>query len=154
MRTTLLAYRFMGTEGEGTGGIVVNLTGVHGLEPLSPAPTLAASYHGIVGFSRSFGDETHLKRSGVRVITLCTGFTKTDFLKRIEEKSLTEKMGVDFDTLIKQSKIQSPRACGEAVLYLIKCAQTGSVYVCEGSNLYMLNIPARDRYSTLVSQFL
>lgn len=154
MRTTLLAYRFMGREAEGKGGVIVNLTGVHGVEPLAPAPTLSASYYGIVGFSRSFGHQIHEQRSGIRVITLCTGFTKTDFLKRIEEKSLTESMGSDFEEVLKQSKIQCPGVCGEAVLHLIKCANSGSVWVCEGSNLFLLEFPERAKYSKLVSQFL
>lgn len=154
MRTTLLAYRFMGKDSEGKGGTIINLTGVQGLEPLPPAPTLSASYHGIVGFSRSFGDETHFSRTNLRVITLCTGFTKTDFLKRIKEKSLTEIMGSEFENLIKKSKIQNSSACGEAVLHVLKCGKSGSVWVCEGSNLYTLNIPDRSTYSKLVAQFL
>lgn len=154
MRSTLLAYRFMGIEGEGQGGTIINVSGVHGLEPLPPAPTLSAAYHGIVGFTRSFGHETHERRSGIRVITLCTGFTKTEFLKRIDEKSLTEKMGEEFENFIKSSLIQNPKVCGEAVLHLIKCAKSGSVYVCEGSKLYEINFPTRLSYSTLLSQFL
>lgn len=154
MRTTLLAYRFMSKDAEGKGGVIINISGVHGLEPLAPAPTLSASYHGIVGFSRSFGHKTHTKRSGIRVVTLCTGFTKTDFLKRIDQKSLTETMGTDFEEMIKCSKIQNPSACAEAVLHVLNCAESGSVWVCEGSNLYFLNIPERWSYSKLMSQFL
>lgn len=154
MRTTLLSYFFMSKDGDDKGGTIINLTGLNGIEPLPPAPTLAASYYGIVGFSRSFGDEIHFNRTNIRVITLCTGFTKTDFLKRINEKSLTEQMGNDFENLIKKSQIQCPSACGEAVLHLLKCADSGSVWICDGSNLYILNIPNWVSYSTLMSQFL
>lgn len=154
MRCTLLANRFMGKEGSGHGGTIINLAGTSGLEPLPPAPTLSASYYGIVGFSTSFGHDSHVKRSGIRVVTLCPGFTKTDFLKRINERGLTEIMGNELDSFIKLSKTQKPEASAQAVLHLLKCAKSGSVWVCEGSKLYSLNIPDRMSYSTLVSQYL
>lgn len=149
-----MGYRFVGKEGCGKGGVIVNLAGVSAVQPLPPAPTLCAAHHAIVGLSRSFGHTIHTKKSGVRVVCLCPGFTATQFIKNISTKAMTDSLGRDLDSFIKKSTKQGPDPCGHAVIHLIKHGENGSVWLCEGARLFLLNIPNKKTYSTLIAQYL
>lgn len=133
---------------------MINISGIYGLDPLPEAPTYAASQHAILGLSRSFGDPQHEKRSGIRVITLCPGFTKTKILCNLDQKGMTDLMGRDLQLKADNATMQKKDACGEAVLYLIKYGATKSVWVVEGSRLFHVERPKRKDCSTLVAQFL
>lgn len=154
IRSTLLAYKYVGKEGMGKGGVVVNISGKFGLEAFPEAPTYSASQHAILGLSRSFGGEKHVERSGVRVITLCPGLTKTPLLKNLECKGMTDAMGKELSAAAEKKKKQQPEACGEAVVHLVKHAESGSIWTVEGSRLFFVSLPRVEKFSTLAAQFM
>lgn len=154
IRSTLLAYQYAGKEGAGKGGIVINIAGVHALEPFPQAPTYSASMHAILGLSRSFGEPQHVKRSGLRVVSLCPGITKTKMLKNLDRKGMTDTLGKELSKAAKKAKKQSPEACGDAVVHLVKYAESGTVWCIDGSRLYIVEMPSREENSTLAAQYL
>ncbi|KAF5305617.1 hypothetical protein FQR65_LT07698 [Abscondita terminalis] len=154
IRGTLLACQYVGKEGLGQGGVVVNVAGVGGIDPVPPAPTLSAAEHAIVGLSKSFGSNIHTSKSGIRVVCFCPGFTSTNFIKDLPRKGMTSYLGREFEILMNKSKRQGPDPCGHSVVHLIRHGDNGSVWVCEGAKLYCLNIPRRKAYSSLVAQYL
>ncbi|KAG8309972.1 hypothetical protein J6590_072740 [Homalodisca vitripennis] len=78
IRGTLLALRFLGREKGGRGGAVVTTASTLGLQPCAAVPIYTATKHALIGFTRSFGDPFHMNLSGVRVMAVCPGATKTD----------------------------------------------------------------------------
>ncbi|GJQ71202.1 hypothetical protein Trydic_g1099 [Trypoxylus dichotomus] len=154
IRGTLLAYQYVGKEGSGKGGVVVNLCGTHGLHPHYTLPTFSATQSGILGLTRSFGHPFHDQKSGVRVVQLVTGYTQTDFIKSLERKGMTPQLSQELSQHVAKAKKQSAEACGQALIHLIRCAPTGSVWVIEGSRLFELKIPHWSSYSTLTAQYI
>lgn len=154
IRANLIAYRHIGREGGGKGGVCVHIAGACGLDPLHPAPTLCASMHGIVGMSRSFGHSSHLQRTGVRIVCLCPGVTTTDFWKHVETKGMTQQLGAELAQLIASAKKQKPEVVGQAVCQVIKCAFSGTVWVCDANQLYEIDIPSWEKHATLRNQLI
>ncbi|XP_044271943.1 15-hydroxyprostaglandin dehydrogenase [NAD(+)]-like [Tribolium madens] len=150
----LEAYKIMSKDGTGSGGVILNFSGLHGVKPLFPAPTLSATHHGIVGLSRSFGHETNFKTTGVRVVTLCPGITNTNFIKDAEKRALNEKMASQLQILLCKVKRQKADACAQSAIHVLKYGSSGSVWVVDGSKLYSLNIPDWEKYRILESQLM
>lgn len=88
------------------------------------------------------------------MIALCPGFTKTKLLKNLENKGMTEIMGKELQRKVDRSMLQKGDACGEAVVHLVKYAATGTVWVIDGSRLFFVDRPKRNKCSKLVAQFL
>lgn len=141
------------TEG-GDGGVILNIAGLYGLKPLSPAPTLSACQHAIVGLSRSCGDVRNSKPTGVRVVTLCPGITDTTFIQNAEKRAYNEHLSKQLAQVLCKSKRQKADVCGQAALYVLKYSPSGGVWVVEGSKLYSCNIPSWKSYSALQSQLM
>ena len=73
--TSLALSRF---KSQSTGGVVVNVSSMAGLAPMSFDPAYTAAKHGVVGYSRCF---KHLGRKGVRVNCLAPAFTNTPLVR-------------------------------------------------------------------------
>ncbi|ELU05318.1 hypothetical protein CAPTEDRAFT_181194 [Capitella teleta] len=84
---TLSAMSHMRKDKGGRGGLIVNIASTTGLAPAPFAPVYAASKHGVVGFSRSFGPA--VEPLGVKVLCLCPSFANTEIhlgrLKYVEK---------------------------------------------------------------------
>lgn len=150
----MLAYKYVGKEGTGKGGVIINISGKFGLEGFPEAPTYSASQHAILGLSRSFGAEQHVERSGLRVVTLCPGLTKTPMLKNLDCKGMTDVMGKELKAAAEKKKKQRPEACGDAVVHLVKYAESGTIWTVEGSRLFSVVLPPTKKCSTLAAQFM
>ncbi|XP_063920463.1 15-hydroxyprostaglandin dehydrogenase [NAD(+)]-like [Zophobas morio] len=155
IHSMLEAYNVMSKEERGSGGVILNFSGLHGgLKPLYPAPTLSAGHHGIIGLSTSFGHEINFKNTAVRVVTLCPGITNTNFVKDAEKRALNERMGSHLHILLRKFKRQKASVCAQSAMHLLKHGKSGSVWVVEGSKLYSLNIPKWKEYRVLESQLI
>lgn len=149
-----MSYKYMGKEGQGSGGVVVNLAGINALEPLPFAPTLCASWYAILGATLSFGNEWHLKRSGVRVCCLCPGWTQTDYIKKLSQRGMTEEMSKNLESTVQNAKLQSPDVCAQAILHLIRKAESGTIWWIEGSKLFSTRFPPKEALSKLERQYV
>nr|CAI5869209.1 unnamed protein product [Callosobruchus analis] len=74
---TLLGFKYLGVDGGGKGGTIINISSVTGLAPCHANPVFSASKHFTIGFSRSVGTEYFFKKTNVKVLTLCPGATQT-----------------------------------------------------------------------------
>ncbi|XP_026464879.1 15-hydroxyprostaglandin dehydrogenase [NAD(+)]-like [Ctenocephalides felis] len=82
IRGTLLALRFLGKDQGYQGGILVNTASSAYFRPQVSTPIYTATQHAVVGLSRSYGFNSTIsciscRRTGVRVIALCPGWTST-----------------------------------------------------------------------------
>ncbi|KOB51868.1 Alcohol dehydrogenase [Operophtera brumata] len=116
----------------GIPGTVINISSVFGLRISPVCPVYHASKFGLTAFSRSLGHEYRYEKHGVRVITLCPGFTETNMtsavLKNDDRKS-------DYLNMIRSHEWQTVGVVGDAAVDVFEMADSGTVWVIEGGKL-------------------
>ncbi|XP_071651344.1 15-hydroxyprostaglandin dehydrogenase [NAD(+)]-like [Temnothorax longispinosus] len=75
IRGSLLALDYMGKHKGGKGGTIVNVASMAGLGPFCTCPVYCSSKYAVVGFGSSL--EKSYVKTGVRILTICPGFTET-----------------------------------------------------------------------------
>lgn len=78
---TLLGMKFMDKSSGWNGGHIVNVASITGFMACPPVPSYAASKAAVIGFTRAFGSDQHLKRTGVTVNCICPDAMETPLLK-------------------------------------------------------------------------
>ncbi|XP_076547062.1 uncharacterized protein LOC117607060 [Osmia lignaria lignaria] len=133
IRGTLLGIQQMQKDSGGKGGVIVNISSVAGLHSLSQFPVYSATKHAVVSFSRSFSQPYHYQRTGVRIIVMCPELTQPVTMENLSNNLQEEEI------------IQ--RYCGRVdsiahgVIYVIRCAQNGSVWISEdGKPVYEIQL--------------
>lgn len=71
IRGLLLAFRFLGKDRGGPGGVVVNTGSSCSTRPLVSLPVFTATKHAVAALTRAYGDPYHVTLTGVRVVALC-----------------------------------------------------------------------------------
>ncbi|CAH2106003.1 unnamed protein product [Euphydryas editha] len=133
MEWTMKFYKYMSLANGGKGGTIINVSSVCSYKITPFLPYYQASKFAVLGFSKSIGHEKIFKKSGVRVITLCPGLTRTNlayFLNVWEGCSLEE-----FSAHLSSDHWQDTPAVGDGTVEIFKNAESGSVWVVEGSRL-------------------
>lgn len=70
---TYLAFRHLEDGSGKKGGVVINTASVAGFSPSVVMPVYAASKHGVVGFTKCWGDPFNVNKTGVKVNAVCPG---------------------------------------------------------------------------------
>ncbi|EFN76881.1 15-hydroxyprostaglandin dehydrogenase [NAD+] [Harpegnathos saltator] len=78
IRSSLLAIEYMGKHKGGKGGLIINIASVAGLSASYIVPICSATKHAVVGLSQTVAYCYH--NTGVRIVTLCPGFTATSIV--------------------------------------------------------------------------
>ncbi|XP_012284689.1 15-hydroxyprostaglandin dehydrogenase [NAD(+)] [Orussus abietinus] len=140
IRCTLLGIQQMGKDSGGKGGVIVNVSSILGLDGIPQLPVHSATKHAVLSFSRSFAQPYHYQRTGVRIIVLCPGLTATPMMENLNEKKVT-----DFEELARMTQNIPPQraeSVAHGIVYMIRCAQNGSVWVSEhGKPVYEIQLP-------------
>ncbi|XP_076102326.1 15-hydroxyprostaglandin dehydrogenase [NAD(+)]-like [Mytilus galloprovincialis] len=68
------------------GGLIVNVSSLAGVMPVSFCPAYTASKHGVIAFSRSWALQPELKKNRIKIICLCPSFADTDIIKGTDDK--------------------------------------------------------------------
>ncbi|XP_069687824.1 15-hydroxyprostaglandin dehydrogenase [NAD(+)]-like [Periplaneta americana] len=150
IRGTLLAFKYMGKDNHGKGGLVINCASIVGLQPLPGAPIYSISKYAVIGTVKNFGDKFHYDRTNIRVVAVCPGVTGTDLVHGAEDRQYTPEWGKHAYQQLQSLPAQSTDVLGQAVVYITKCAPSGSVWIVEDSKLYCAEIPSRHCYSKLI----
>ncbi|XP_071171439.1 15-hydroxyprostaglandin dehydrogenase [NAD(+)]-like isoform X2 [Mytilus edulis] len=82
---SLLAMNHMKNKSTG-GGLIVNVSSLAGVMPVSFCPAYTASKHGVIAFSRSWALHPDLKRNRIRITCLCPSFADTDIIKGTDDR--------------------------------------------------------------------
>ncbi|XP_025152378.1 15-hydroxyprostaglandin dehydrogenase [NAD(+)]-like [Harpegnathos saltator] len=132
IRSTLLAMDYMGKHMGDKGGLIINIASVAGLSAQNcVVPIYCGTKHAVVGFSQSLANFYH--DTGVRIVTLCPGFTATPMTNGLFENVI---LGcVKFETceklLASIKQRQMPDNVSRALLHIIQNAENGTVWVSE-----------------------
>ncbi|XP_011647701.2 peroxisomal hydratase-dehydrogenase-epimerase-like [Pogonomyrmex barbatus] len=134
VRGTLLGIQQMQKDSGGKGGVIVNISSIAGLQAIPQLPVYSATKHAVVSFSRSFAQPYHYKRTNVKVIVLCPGLTDAPVLESLPE-------GIS-ETDIMHNRPQRVESVAHGLVYIIRCAQNGSVWISEDEKpVYEVQLP-------------
>ncbi|KAL6267507.1 hypothetical protein P5V15_000581 [Pogonomyrmex californicus] len=134
VRGTLLGIQQMQKDSGGKGGVIVNISSIAGLQAISQLPVYSATKHAVVSFSRSFAQPYHYKRTNVKVIVLCPGLTDAPVLESLPE-------GIS-EADIMHNRPQRVESVAHGLVYIIRCAQNGSVWISEDEKpVYEVQLP-------------
>ncbi|XP_055932299.1 15-hydroxyprostaglandin dehydrogenase [NAD(+)]-like [Argiope bruennichi] len=98
------ALKYMGKSKGGNGGAVINTASVAGVVPVPLIPAYAATKHGVVGLTRSFGLPYHYDKDGIFFAALCPYYVDTDMMKSVnrtleptlDSSNRPDKMSVEY----------------------------------------------------------
>ncbi|XP_004931596.1 15-hydroxyprostaglandin dehydrogenase [NAD(+)]-like [Bombyx mandarina] len=138
IRGTLLAYRFMGKDRGGQGGVIVNTASTAFARPQVSTPIYTATNYAIVGLTRAYGDQYHVNMTGVRCLVVCPGLTDSGLVKDLDKQLMSSKYETAWLGDITDSKMQSSDHVGRALVDVLAKGQSGSVWIVENAQ------PARE----------
>ncbi|XP_037937245.1 fat body protein 2-like [Teleopsis dalmanni] len=140
INSTLAAMKYMSKENGGNGGIIMNMSSVVGLDPMFLIPVYASTKAGIIHFTRCFGNDMYLQRTGIKFITVCPGATITDMFTNFTEKILYSDMGDESYRVLDRLNKQSVTDVGRCMLSALEKEENGAVYIIEGKRLFPMEM--------------
>ncbi|XP_066488942.1 15-hydroxyprostaglandin dehydrogenase [NAD(+)] isoform X2 [Tiliqua scincoides] len=113
----------MKTENGGSGGVIVNISSLAGLIPVSQQPVYSASKHGVVGFTRSIAMTSTAGKYGVRINAICPAFVNTPILQSIDNEENMGQYSVykeEIKDLMKLYGILDPPIIAEGLIKILE----------------------------------
>lgn len=113
----------------GKGGTVINIVSMYGflIDPF--LLYYKASKHATLAFTRCLGHQFHYKKTNVRAIALCPGFTWTDL---ISNKMESDEYNDEFEKFKKTEQWQDVDVVGNAVIEIFRKADSGTAWSIVG----------------------
>ncbi|XP_048007019.1 15-hydroxyprostaglandin dehydrogenase [NAD(+)]-like [Leguminivora glycinivorella] len=128
---SLKFFDIMRTDRGGKGGTIINISSMYGFMVDPYLPTYKATKYGVLGFTKSKGHEYHFNKTGVRLLAICPGVTKTNLLvgyQTYEEKENQE----DFVATFESFPWAEVARVGQSVAEVFGTASSGTAWVIEG----------------------
>ncbi|KAM3960577.1 15-hydroxyprostaglandin dehydrogenase [NAD(+)]-like [Aphomia sociella] len=129
---SLKFWEHMRKDKGGEGGTIINLSSIYGYRRDQFLPVYKATKHAIMGFSRTLGHSFNYDITGVRVMALCPGFTKTSLASR-------DRITVDpaiikyyIEHMRKTCPWQTADAVGKAAEEIFASGESGTAWEIEG----------------------
>nr|XP_014283385.1 15-hydroxyprostaglandin dehydrogenase [NAD(+)]-like [Halyomorpha halys] len=129
---TRLGFKYMSKETGGKGGVIVNIASITAFEGFPTLPVYSATKAAVNQFSRSYGHDVFYLKSGVKVISVNPGMTKTP---------LTENAAVfyqGFPDLLENFKdhfseypLQNVDNMGKGLIQVLQKGENGSLWTIE-----------------------
>ncbi|GLV42279.1 Photoreceptor dehydrogenase [Carabus blaptoides fortunei] len=133
IRGMLLAFRFMGRDRGGRGGIVINTGSNVCVRPYVSIPIYTATKHAIVGLTRAYGAQYHVNLTGVKVIAICPSATDSSLVTDVKKQLLSP----DYENAWKQdtanSVPQKAEHVAKALIQVLQKGNSGSCWLVENS---------------------
>ncbi|XP_072931516.1 15-hydroxyprostaglandin dehydrogenase [NAD(+)]-like [Epargyreus clarus] len=131
MEWSIKFYDYMRKDRGGYGGTIINVSSIYGLEITPFVTTYHASKFGVIGFTKSLGHIYNFKKTGVRVVALCPGFTYTAITATFSLRD--DNMLADFMKEAKSHEWQEVDAVGKGVIDIFEKAESGTVWRIVGN---------------------
>ncbi|XP_044729344.1 15-hydroxyprostaglandin dehydrogenase [NAD(+)]-like, partial [Chrysoperla carnea] len=131
-----LAVNHMSKANGGSGGVIINTASNLGLMGCYTSPLYAASKHGVIGITRSYGHPCFYEESGIRVMAICPSSTETPLLNLVKgSKQLKGHIGRELNLS------QSPENVANCMLLALNEGEPGSIFVSECGENYEIEVP-------------
>lgn len=119
---------------KGNGGTIVNVASIMGLEPYSGCPIYTMTQHGIIGLTKSLGCGEYYEHTLVKFMSLCPGFTKSEFFEFASQKCINNKFGKEFQKEMETQYLQDPCFVGRALITMLHHGKPASIWIIEDEN--------------------
>ncbi|XP_023248631.1 alcohol dehydrogenase 1-like [Copidosoma floridanum] len=137
----MLAMEHMGRDKGGKGGVLINIAEHLDVHCTAQLPVYTATKQAIIGLSQSLAQPYHYQRTGVRIIVLCPGLTESPVLENLKSEEFVPRPEELMDAM-KEIHRQRAESVAHALVYVIRCAQNGSVWISEdGKPVYEIQMP-------------
>nr|CAI5833675.1 unnamed protein product [Callosobruchus analis] len=143
---SLLGMQYMGKNHGGSGGVIVNIASILGLQKLEGCPVYVATKHFVVGLNRSFGSPYFYNLTGIKFLTMCPGVTDTPLISEAYKFALQHfpDLGRNLGEGLGALPAQPTTNVAAGLIKMIKDGENGSVWVSEGNQpVYEVEIPDR-----------
>ncbi|XP_050075439.1 alcohol dehydrogenase 1-like [Anopheles maculipalpis] len=141
INSCLIALNMMSRANGGKGGVIVNVSSIAGLEPVTFLPTYCATKHGIVGFTRSLGVQPVYHETGVKFVIICPGGTRTPMFANCRSLYTEVKVLNKMFQELKSFKPQSPDVVADCVIQAIVKGENGSAWICNDGKISLHSFP-------------
>ncbi|XP_052817508.1 15-hydroxyprostaglandin dehydrogenase [NAD(+)]-like isoform X1 [Mya arenaria] len=95
LRGTRLALKYMSKAGGGSGGVIVNMASMAGVNPNPFAPVYGASKAGIIHATRSLAISPDVQKSGIRLNVMCPAFVDTPMFRNMASGDASQTSSSD-----------------------------------------------------------
>ncbi|XP_068084020.1 alcohol dehydrogenase 2 [Anabrus simplex] len=153
LRGCFLAFKYMGKDQCGNGGLIVNCASIVGLQPLVGAPVYCCTKHAVIGITRCFGADFHQSRTGIRVCSLCPGVTVTELVTNAHGRQYNDEWGKEATRELNSLPKQTTEMTGKTFTYIVRHGKSGHHYISEDSQTLHADIPDRNCFSTVVASY-
>ncbi|VEN35105.1 unnamed protein product [Callosobruchus maculatus] len=143
---SLLGIQYMGKNHGGSGGVIVNIASILGLQKLEGCPVYVATKYFVVGLNRSFGSSYFYNLTGIRFLTMCPGVTDTPLISEANNFALKgfADLGRHLGEGLGALPPQPTTNVAVGLIKMIQDGENGSVWVSEGNQpIYEVEIPDR-----------
>ncbi|XP_050299444.1 15-hydroxyprostaglandin dehydrogenase [NAD(+)]-like [Anthonomus grandis grandis] len=129
IRGLLLAFRFLGKDRGGPGGVVVNAGSSCCKNPLLSLPVYTATKQAVAALTRCYGDPYHVNLTGIKVISLCPTPTEAEMAGDPRKRILSGEYeqawlrDTSSSTPVKSEKL------GKALIDLMHSAKSGTSWL-------------------------
>ena len=138
IRGTKLALKYMKK-----GGMVLNLSSVHGLQVRPTMPTYSAGKSGIITFTRSVGHSIEYAEHGVKIVCLCPGAVDTPLGDYKHHIGITPVAKAHYDQRVRAQLLPQllPSEVSEAGLEIMEKAESASIWFIHTHGQKAFEIP-------------
>ncbi|XP_037960077.1 alcohol dehydrogenase-related 31 kDa protein-like [Teleopsis dalmanni] len=135
INTTATVLPYMDRSKDGSGGLVVNIASVTGLDPSPVFCAYSAAKFGVIGFTRSLADPLYYEKTGVAVMAICPGPTKT-FVRHSMTAFLEH--GTEYVDKLKDAPCQPTAICGINIVKAIENGANGQIWIADMGRLELI----------------
>ncbi|CAK1547379.1 unnamed protein product [Leptosia nina] len=122
---SLKFWEYHRTDKSNNGGTIINLASIYGFRVDQFIPVYQATKFAVMGFTKALGHEYNFKRTGVRVVAICPGFTKTNLTQNLS--TFDEETKRDSQAFLNDQQWQTVDAVGSAAIEVFENAASGRV---------------------------
>ncbi|GJQ71203.1 hypothetical protein Trydic_g1100 [Trypoxylus dichotomus] len=133
VRGLLLAFRFLGKDRGGPGGVVVNGGSSCSTHPFVSLPVFTATKHAVAALTRSYGDPYHVNLTGVRVIAVCPTPAETALQADARKRLMSGEYEQAWKKDIGNTVPVKTEYVAKSMVDLLKKAPSGSSWLIENS---------------------
>ncbi|KAK4876766.1 hypothetical protein RN001_009272 [Aquatica leii] len=133
IRGILLAFRFLGKDRGGRGGVVVNAGSCCSARPMISLPVYTATKHAIAALTRCYGDQYHVNLTGVKVFSVCPSPTESALSGDPRKRLLSGEYEHAWQNDNGNTMPLKPEYVAKSLIDILKKAPSGTSWLLEES---------------------
>ncbi|XP_050436247.1 15-hydroxyprostaglandin dehydrogenase [NAD(+)]-like [Adelges cooleyi] len=135
VRGTMLAIKYMGKAYGGTGGTVVQTASILAYDKnMLFFPVYSSTKKAVVEFTKALGDPKNFDLHGIRMLSICPGFTRTPLAVDVNRSTFWhEDNAEEFYETQKRLSYQEAEHVGKALIEILEHGKSGESWIVENT---------------------